>query len=90
MLGGTLDAAGDPLPVAVAPSARLVRAHAPDAHTIFPDTPIVPASVWQPLQAKRVRYFYKPPPATSASAPGGASATSGTPAASAVRLQSPQ
>jgi hypothetical protein len=85
MLGGTLDAGGEPLPTAVAPSVRLVRVRSPDARSIFPDTPIVPASVWQPLQAKRVRYFYKPPPATSASAP-----PSATPAASAVRVQSPQ
>ncbi len=85
MLGGTLDAGGEPLPTAVAPSVRLVRVRSPDAHSIFPDTPIVPASVWQPLQAKRVRYFYKPPPTTSASA-----APSATPAASAVRVQSPQ
>ena len=68
MLGGTLDAAGDPiaarhLPVA---SAILRRSSAPDAHAVFPDTPIVPITVWQPLQAKRVRYF--PPPPASASA----------------------
>jgi hypothetical protein len=44
---------------------RLVRGAAPDAHPIFTDTPIVPIQVWQPLQAKRIRYFYKPaaPPA---------------------------
>lgn len=83
--GGTLDAAGQPLPAAVAPSVRLSRAHAPDAHSIFPDTPIVPPAVWQPLQAKRVRYFYKPPPAASSS-----SAASATPAPSSVRVQSPQ
>jgi hypothetical protein len=74
LLGGTLDAAGDALPAAVAPSVRLVRVRSPDAHTIF-----------QPLQAKRVRYFYKPPPATSASG-----ALSAAPAPSAVRVQSPQ
>ncbi len=85
LLGGTLDAAGDPLPAAVAPSVRLLRVRSPDAHSIFPDTPIVPATVWQPLQAKRVRYFYKPPPATSASG-----ASSATPAPSTVRVQSPQ
>ena len=95
LLGGTLDAAGDPLPAGgnqpsagPAPaassvsSARLLRARAPDAHSIFTGTPIVPASVWQPLQAKRVRYFYKPPPAPSASA--GASAD---PAPAPVRVQ---
>jgi hypothetical protein len=37
-----------------------VRATAPDARPIFPETPIVPIEVWQPLQKKRVRYFYKP------------------------------
>ena len=56
-----------PLPPAPADAVRLVRAHAPDAHPIFTDTPLVPVSVWQPLQAKRVRYFYKPAAAPSAS-----------------------
>jgi hypothetical protein len=59
-LGGTADAAGDaakrPMPIV----ARLVRTQAPDAHATFVDTPIVPIQVWQPLQAKRVRYFLKP------------------------------
>lgn len=67
--GGTLDAAGEPLrtpPSTVA--AHMVRAQAPDAHAIFESTPIVPVSTWQPLQAKRVRYFYKPAPSPSASA----------------------
>jgi hypothetical protein len=85
LLGGTLDAAGDPLAVAVTPSVRLSRVRSPDAHSIFEDTPIVPATVWQPLQAKRVRYFYKPPPTASASG-----ASSATPAPNAVRVQSPQ
>ena len=73
---GALDASGEPLALAVGravgsvPAVRLVRATAPDAHPIFADTPIVPIQVWQPLQAKRVRYFYKPPPPTgTASAP---------------------
>jgi hypothetical protein len=69
LLGGSLDVAGDPLSPLPPISARLVRAHAPDAHPIFADTPIVPPQIWQPLQAKRVRYFYKPPPSPSA-APG--------------------
>lgn len=82
--GGTLDAAGAPLaPGAPTPTMRLVRASAPDAHPVFGDTPIVPASVWQPLQAKRVRYFYKPPPSASGSS---AAAPEPTP----VRVQSPQ
>jgi len=64
--GGTLDAAGEPLRVAPSPAAsHLVRVRAPDAHPVFESTPIVPVSTWQPLQAKRVRYFYKPPPAAS-------------------------
>ena len=63
LLGGALDAAGDPVPSKPEPgAARLVRAQVPDAHPIFADTPIVPIQVWQPLQARRVRYFYKPPP----------------------------
>jgi hypothetical protein len=59
-LGGTLDAAGHPMEKSPAPVARLVRSRAPDAHEIDVDTPIVPIQVWQPLQAKRVRYFLKP------------------------------
>jgi hypothetical protein len=62
LLGGALDAAGEPVSRFDAPTVRLVRAAAPDAHAIFTDTPLVPIQVWQPLQAKRVRYFYKPPP----------------------------
>ena len=68
LLGGTLDVAGHPIegpaPLLVS---RFVRARAPDAHPTFAQTPIVPIEVWQPLQKKRVRYFYKPP----ASAAGG-------------------
>jgi len=70
LLGGTLDSAGIPLTGAPPPvSARLVRARAPDAHPIFPDTPIAPIQTWQPLQAKRVRYFYKPPAAAGSAEP---------------------
>ena len=61
LLGGTTDAAGHPAPAGAA-EVRLVRAAAPDAHPLFADTPVVPIQVWQPLQTKRVRYFYKPPP----------------------------
>jgi hypothetical protein len=64
-LGGTLDINGGATARPDAATARLVRGRAPDGRAIFPDTPIVPIQVWQPLQAKRVRYFYKP--ATSAS-----------------------
>ncbi len=67
--GGTLDAAGDAMATPAPPvTVRLARTRAPDAHAIFTDTPIVPARVWQPLQAKRVRSFFKPA-ASSASAP---------------------
>ena len=41
LLGGTLDAAGEPLAGPGPAAARLVRARAPDAHAIFADTPIV-------------------------------------------------
>jgi hypothetical protein len=72
LLGGTVDVAGD---VASPPASgsggenvvALVRARAPDAHLVFTDTPLVPVSVWQPLQAKRVRYFYKPAASASVS-----------------------
>jgi hypothetical protein len=77
LLGGTLDASGAPAHLPP-PTVRLTRGHAPDAHPIFPDTPIVPSRVWQPLQAKRVRYFYKPiaaPSATTSSSGPGAAAT---------------
>jgi len=60
--GGTLDTSGDPLPAPPDATVRLVRAPGPGARPVFPETPIVPISVWQPLQAKRVRYFRKPPP----------------------------
>ncbi len=68
-LGGELAASGDPVipsqerdagAGSKAPMFRFVRAQAPGAHAIFPDTPIVPIQVWQPLQMKRVRYFSKP------------------------------
>jgi hypothetical protein len=62
LLGGDLDLGGNEVPQPPPAVARLVRTQAPDAHPIFLDTPIVPVQVWQPLQAKRVRYFYKPPP----------------------------
>jgi hypothetical protein len=67
-LGGTTDVAGHSRP-AGGTEVRLVRAAAADAHPIFASTPVVPIQVWQPLQAKRVRYFYKPAPAASAAPP---------------------
>ncbi|MDP9152228.1 MAG: hypothetical protein M3O36_20070 [Myxococcota bacterium] len=83
-LGGSSGLSGTPLPMAHVPfAARFVRARAPDAHLTFADTPIVTSQVWQPLQAKRVRYFYKPapiapasslPPSSIATAPTSASA----------------
>lgn len=39
-----------------------VRADYPGVRGIFEDTPIVPPAEWQPLQAKRVRYFKEPTP----------------------------
>jgi hypothetical protein len=91
LLGGTLDAAGNPAGALPPPSAtsgtvRLVRAHAPGAHAMFEDTPVVPSTEWQPLQAKRVRYIQKaapPPPPAAGSTPAAPSpatppATSGT------------
>src|SRR5208282_866100 len=68
LLGGNLDAAASPMADPPPALARLVRIRAPDAHPIFTDTPLVPIQVWQPLQAKRVRYFFKPAPQAPASA----------------------
>ncbi|MGH7434418.1 MAG: hypothetical protein ACRENE_01955, partial [Polyangiaceae bacterium] len=66
--GGTLDLSAEPAASpAAADTVSLVRGRAPDAHPVFADTPLVPVSVWQPLQAKRVRYFYKPAASASAS-----------------------
>jgi hypothetical protein len=61
-LGGDRDLSGHPVPRDRA-AVRLVRKQAPGARWIFPDTPIVPSSVWYRLQARRVRYFKKPKPA---------------------------
>ena len=61
-LGGDRDLSGHPVP-RDRPAVRLVRAPPPGARWIFPDTPIVPSSVWYPLQSRRVRYFKKPKPA---------------------------
>jgi hypothetical protein len=59
-LGGTLDAAGEAGAPAPPSATRMVRVTGPGAHPMFADTPLVPVQVWRPLQAKRVRYFYKP------------------------------
>ncbi len=53
LLGGNLDASGAPVAAGLAPvrqaaaelTVRLVREHAPDAHPMFTDTPIVPLPV---------------------------------------------
>jgi hypothetical protein len=99
LLGGTLDLSDTPIAPETAPiGSRLVRAHAPDAHMMFDGTPIVPIQVWQPLQAKRVRYIEKPspalpaassaslPPSVESSAPASSAPTTG--GRSSGRLQS--
>jgi hypothetical protein len=71
LLGGT-DLAGQSVAPPPPPFVRFVRGSTPSARLYFPSTPVVPASVWQPLQAKRVRYFPKAPkaaPSSSAPAP---------------------
>lgn len=77
-LGGTLDVGGEPAAPASA-TVRLARATAPGGKQIFESTPVVPQSVWQPLQSQRVKWrpTLAPPekPAGSASAsPAGGSA----------------
>ncbi len=61
-LGGSLDLSGElakqPLSGSVV---TLDRAQAPAARELFPATPVVDPAGWQPLQAKRVRYFGKKP-----------------------------
>jgi hypothetical protein len=77
LIGGSLDLSGE-LSKAKATGGivSLVRAQAPAAKQIFPDTPVVDPSVWQPLQNKRVRYFRRAvapptsaPSSSSSSAP---------------------
>jgi hypothetical protein len=82
-LGGTLDVGGDPAsPMNV--TAKLARTPAIGAKQIFESTPIVPQSVWQPLQAQRVKWrpTLAPPdkPAPSASTSGSSSAAPPPPA----------
>jgi hypothetical protein len=64
LLGGALDLAGNPVSAAAAtaPASRLVRGTAPGAHAMFEDTTLVPYSVWQPLQAQRVRVLQQAKP----------------------------
>jgi hypothetical protein len=65
-LGGSNDLAGRTATINEGATLRMLRTEGPGARSIFEDTPIVPQSVWQPLQLKRVRYFRKPTPAPSA------------------------
>lgn len=58
-LGGDRDLGGHPAPASRADQ-RLCRAPGPRAQRIFTSTPIVDRRIWEPLQAKRVRYFRKP------------------------------
>jgi hypothetical protein len=60
VLGVGQDLSGVPIPLPSSPSARLVRGRAPGGRAYFESTPVVTPSVWQPLQAQRVRYFPKP------------------------------
>lgn len=76
-LGGTLDIGGEPS----APETsvvRLTRTPLPGAKQIFETTPIVPQSVWQPLQSQRVKWRPTRAPAEkpAASAPAERPATS--------------
>jgi len=71
LLGGSLDAAGDPIAPPQSAVTRLVRVTRPAARTYF-DTPFVGPGVWQPLQMQRVRYFNRPKP-QDAGAEGGPS-----------------
>jgi hypothetical protein len=60
-LGGDTDLAGQATRAPNGSSAvRLLRTVAPGAKRIFEDTPVVPLSVWYPLQQHRIRYFKKP------------------------------
>ncbi|HLK38269.1 MAG TPA: hypothetical protein VKU41_16010 [Polyangiaceae bacterium] len=77
--GGNADAAGDPVAHPPPATARFIRGQSPNAHAIFPDTPIVPIRVWQPLQAKRIRYFLPPPSASTAPLAHGSPSSTPTP-----------
>jgi hypothetical protein len=72
-LGDHLDLRGETAEPLAGTVVRLERAAAPAARELFPDTPVVEPAVWQPLQAKRVRYFRKAKPpkpgSTSPAAP---------------------
>ena len=69
-------------PAAARPS-RLVRAQRPTPTRLPATRPSSPSQVWQPLQAKRIRYFYKPtpqPPRRPRAAPASPQRSRGTPA----------
>lgn len=77
-LGGSLDIGGEPAaPSTVA--ARLVRAASPAARQIFESTPVVPQSVWHPLQSQRVKWRPTLAPPDKPAASASASAASGGP-----------
>jgi hypothetical protein len=67
LLGGSLDAAGDPVAPPTGTVARLVRVVRPAARLYY-DTPPVGPGTWMPLQMQRVRYFNRPKPVTDAGA----------------------
>ena len=85
-LGGTLGLDGLPRDTLDAAQVRFVRGEAPAAHSMFDDTPIVPKSVWEPLQSLRIRYFKKPKQAaaTNRAASSGAASSAGDPGSSEV------
>lgn len=74
-LGGSLDMTGELARSPLAgPVITLERGQAPAARELFPTTPVVEPSVWQPLQSRRVRYFGKKPVRPGTVAPPPASA----------------
>ena len=76
-LGGSMDIAGEPAAAQIV-TARLVRTPGPTARPYFESTEIVPPSVWNPLQAQRVRWkpsliVQPPPPEKPGEKPAGSS-----------------
>jgi hypothetical protein len=74
LLGGALDLAAEPISALPTASTRLVRCEAPGAELVFPDTKLEPYSVWQPLQAMKIKVQSAKPSASGATsaAPHGA------------------
>jgi hypothetical protein len=62
-LGAERNLAGRPVAVSRSDQ-RFCRRQGPRGQRIFTETPIVPKAEWEPLQAKRVRYFRPPPDQT--------------------------